>query len=50
MVNNFVFKKITQLHVTLQLTRDIIGLFEKGEYTFGAFIDLSEEKIFLIFF
>ena len=29
-------------HAILQLTRDIIGFFEKGEYTFGVFIDLSK--------
>ena len=27
-------------HAILQLTRDITGSFEKGEYTLGVFIDL----------
>ena len=29
-------------HAIFQLTRDITGSFEKGEYTFGGFIDLSK--------
>ena len=29
-------------HVILQLTRDITGSFEKGEYTLGVFIDHSK--------
>ena len=29
-------------HVILQLARNITGSFEKGEYTLGVFIDLSE--------
>ena len=29
-------------HAILQLTRDVRGSFEKGEYTFGDFIDLSK--------
>ena len=29
-------------HVILQLTEDITGFFEKGEYTFRVFIDLSK--------
>ena len=29
-------------HAILQLTRDITGSFEKGEYTLGIFIDLSK--------
>ena len=29
-------------HAILQLTRDITGSFEKGEYTLGVFINLSK--------
>ena len=29
-------------HAILQLTRDITGSFEKGEYTLGVFVDLSK--------
>ena len=41
MKNNLVFKEITKL-IILQLTKDIAGPFEKGEYTLGVFIDLSK--------
>ena len=30
------------VHAILQLTRDITGSFEKGEYTLGGFMDLSK--------